>query len=315
MVYIIEFIEYTVSRGWLDSDLAGDVSVAARRAARPSRPIDQDALAHIRKGAGQSGPGHTRKLLPKVSQNETVRVLRMEELAALLRWAGPRPSQRKEGDGGCDRDRIVLDLAWAVGLRVDEISRLRIYPFEVMTPNSQYAGELFKLSVTGKGGKTRIVDVPAWLVIDIQTYTRHERRRSLRRRGPNASESQLVLNSESSRNRVGRPMTVNGMQALMARACTGAGLMQRIERTNPETQEVAIKSVPRFSLHCLRHTYAVMTYRNHKVSGIGDFEAWKYVQMQLGHASPITTMNIYLRHVTAWSDMRTSHTLLEMLGA
>jgi len=105
------------------------------------------------------------------------------------------------------------------------------------------------------------------------------------------------------------------MQALTARACVGSGLMRRVERTNPETGEIAVASVPRFSLHCLRHTYAVMTYRNHKASGIDDFEAWKYVQMQLGHSSPQTTMDVYLRHVTAWSDMRTSRTLLEMVGA
>jgi len=316
MVYIVNFINFAVEQDWIDSDLrAGSRVLPPRR----HRPIDSDALAHIRKGAppvveeAAASAVRLNKLLPKAGQDDTVRVLRREELNALLGWAGPRPSERTPEDGGSDRDYIVFALGWAVGLRVQEVADVPVLPFLEMVPNPQFLGEFFKLSVRGKGNKTRPVDVPAWLVIDIQAYIDGERRRALHKRGRNARESQLILNSEHS-TRTGRPMTKAAMQALMERACEGAGLMMQNERVNPETGEVAVTPVPRFSMHCLRHTYAVMTYHNQIKSEYSNLDAWKYIQEQLGHKSPQTTINTYLKHLSTWADVRQARSLLEVLG-
>lgn len=315
MTYIIDFIKFAVEQGWIDSDLR-----AGHPAPPPSRraPLDQDALAHLRKGSGSSVDGagtvapRLNRLKPKAGQNETVLVLPREELAALIRWAGPRPSERKPEDGGSDRDFIVLALGWACGLRAQEIADVAIMPFMSMVPDPQNLGRFFKLLVTGKGKKTLPIDVPVWLALDIQAYIDGERKQSLRKRGPRAEEKQLILNSEYS-SRAGKPITKGGIQALVNRAYIGSGLMKNVTKTNPETGEVVLEQVAKYSTHCLRHTYAVMTYHNHRKSGYSELDAWKYIQMQLRHKSPTTTINTYLRHISVWADYRAGRTLLEML--
>ena len=315
MTYIIEFLDFAKYRGWINLPAPEYYPSFEITAEPPANVKNIDGRPISNTWSLPTANDSLRKLIPKGGQDETVRVLRKDELSALLRWAGPRPSQRQSGDGGCDRDRIALDLAWAVGLRADEFSSLSVYQFDAMVTDPNYPGEMFQISIRGKGNKIRIVDVPAWLVADIQNYIQGERHRALRKRGPRAHERQLVLNCETSRNRAGFPITVKGMQALMERACRGSGLLRRIERTNPETGDVIIMSTPRFSLHCLRHTYAVMTYKNYRASGFDDLEAWKYIQMQLGHKSASTTMDIYLRHVNKWSDFRSARPLYDMFSA
>jgi integrase len=315
MTYIINFITFAVEQGWIDSDLR-----SGRPAPPPSRraPLDQDALAHLRKGSAPSVEGagavaqRLNRLKPTAGQNDTVLAFSREELAALIRWAGPRPSKRKPEDGGSDRDFIVLALGWACGLRAQEIVEVPVMPFLSMVPDLQNLGRFYKLLVTGKGKKTLPIDVPAWLVLDIQAYMDGERKRSLHKRGPRVEEKQLILNSEHS-SRAGKPMTKGALQALVRRACIGSGLMTKVRTTCPETGQIVVKQVAKYSTHCLRHTYAVMTYHNHRKSGYAELDAWKYIQMQLRHKSPTTTINIYLRHVSVWAEYRAGRTLLEML--
>jgi len=307
MSYILSFIEYAAEKGWYDSDIVGlPISTGSR-----TRGLDSDALAQTRRGARIQVQSAARRLLPRHAQDDTVRVLRRDELLALLRWAGPRPSERQAGDPGCARDRVILDLGWAVGLREDEIHKLKIYSFQHLVPDPNYLGESFRITVTRKGGKKQQVDVPAWLVVDIQSYI--GRRRGSGRRHDGTQEGQLILNCNHSR-RAGYPMTISGMKSLMVRACEGAGLIEKRERINSETGEVAAVAGPRFSLHCLRHTYAVMQYHAMKLSRHDDFERWKYIQLQLGHSSPRTTMDIYLKHVETWSSKGTSQKLLDMMS-
>ena len=316
MTYIIDFLRFAVAHEWIDSDLGAGSMDASLPRARTN--IDQDALAHIRKGSSSSVGGSREtaarlyKLKPKAKQNDTVRVISREEFAALRRWTGPRPSERQPDDGGSDRDYVVFALGWACGMRVQEIADVDMLPLLAMTVSPADIGTYYKLSITGKGNKTRLVDVPGWLVLDLQAYIDGARKRALKKRGRTAEEAKLILNCEHS-SRPGKPMTKSAMQDLMRRACAGAGLMTEVRKTNPETGEVVIDRVPKFSMHSLRHTYAVMTYHNHRKWGYGDLDAWKYLQKQLGHEKPSTTINIYLHHISVWSNFRAGRTLLEML--
>lgn len=316
MTYIIDFITFAVEQGWIDSDLSTGGNSGPTLPRRVH--LDRDALAHIRKGRRASIEGaalvapRLNRLKPKARQDDTVSVLSKDELEALIRWAGPRPTERKPEDGGSDRDFIVLALGWACGLRAQEIADIPLMPFLSMVPDPQHLGRFFKVSVTGKGRKTLPIEVPAWLVFDIQAYIDGERKRSLRKRGPKAEDKQLVLNSEHS-SRAGKPMTKGGIQALVNRACIGSGLITKVTKTNPETGEVVVEQVAKYSTHCLRHTYAVMTYRNHRESGYAELDAWKYIQMQLRHKSPTTTIDTYLRHISVWADYRAGRTLLDIL--
>ncbi len=315
MTYIIDFITFAVEQEWIESDLSiggGSAPTSSRRA-----PIQQDAMAHIHKGSAPTIEGtglvapRLKRLKPKASQNDTVSVLSKEELKALIRWASPQPIEQKLY-GGSYRDYIVLALGWACGLRAQEIADVPVMPFLSMVPDPRNLGRFFKLSVTGKGKKTLPIDVPAWLVLDIQAYIDGERKRSLRKRGSRAEEKQLVLNSEHS-SRAGKPTTKGAIQALVNRACLGSGLTTKVTKTNPETGEIVVEMVAKYSTHSLRHTYAVMTYQSHRDSGYGDLDAWKYIQMQLRHELPKTTIDNYLRYISVWADYRAGRTLREML--
>lgn len=316
MTYIIDFINYAVRNGWIDSDLRGSPITRPIQSSRT--PFDQDDFAYIL----QAGPGsdngggvasdRLNKLKPRAGQNDTVKVLSREELTALRRWAGPRPSERQPNDGGSDRDYIVLAFGWACGLRVQEIADISVLPILGISVNAAMPGQMHKLAVQGKGRKTRMIDIPAWLVLDLHAYIEGERKRSLRKRGQRAEDKQLILNSEHS-TRPGQPMTKAGMQNLMKRACAGAGLMTQDEKFNVETGEAVAFQVAKYSMHCLRHTYAVMTYHNHLKSAYAELEAWQYVQMQLGHNSPKTTIKTYLNHLAVWRDYRSAQNLLQMV--
>lgn len=292
--YILSFFDCAVEEGWmLDPAAAGKIGTSSG----PAR-IDRDALAHTRKGRAVA-QGRSSGLLPKGSADK-VRVLSRRQLELLLSWAGPRPSERSSDSPGLARDRIVFDLGWAVGLRKEEKLGLEIYPFLALTPDG--AQPHHKVQVLGKGNKTRQVDIPSWLVEDIVAYINGERRDDLRRRGRTAHEAQLLLNSTMSSNRVGRPMTKGGVEKLVYRACSGAGLVRQRRKLNPETGEEFAVAVALFSDHCLRHTYAVMTWCALKAVGQDEAYCWKYVQHQLGHAHVSTTIETYLKHVSVWAS-------------
>lgn len=295
MSSIIGFVRWAASKGWMtDQSLSDDVRVS--KSGKVS--VDSDSLAHTRKGKVSGG---RRKSLVPQNRSDKVRVLTENELTALIEWAGPRASERSVDSKGTARDRLIIDLGWAVGLRCFEKAPLTIYPFEALIPDPQILAH-HKVQVLGKGNKVRAVDIPAWLVIDIQAYIEGERKSVLKRRGRNVREGQLLLNSESSTNRAGYPMTKSGIQAMISRACIGAGLIERRPFANPQTGERGVRAGAKFSDHPLRHTYAVMTWRQMIASGYSQDDAWKYIQHQLGHASPQVTLNTYLKHVNLWAS-------------
>lgn len=316
MTYIIDFISFAVERKWIKTDLrAGRYD---NRKCQRGRPIDTDMLAHLRVGASLNDGGKATiidlgRLKPKAAQADKTNVLTREELTALVDWAGPRPSERSPGDeAGSDRDYVLLALGWAVGLRLQGIAGLKVFPFLEIAPDRRNVARAFKITVTEKGQKTRQVDIPSWLVEDVQAYIRGERRRALRKRGQRAQDSALLLNSEHC-SRPGRAMTTSAMQAFIKRACQTVGLVKTIIRQDHLTRNLSHAVVAKYSMHCLRHTYAVMTFHNHFKSGYSDLDGWKYIQMQLGHKYPSTTINTYLNHVSVWSNYRKGRALLEML--
>lgn len=291
---ITDFMRWAVTKGWItDTSFSGDLVSKSGRG-----PIPRDALAHIRKG--KSVKVKSKSIIP-ANRDDKVRVLSQNELLALLEWAGPRASERNADSSGLARDRLIIDLGWAVGLRCSEKVWLKIYPFEALTPDPELLPH-HKVQILGKGNKVRTVDIPAWLVIDIQAYIAGERKRSLKRRGKNSREGNLLLNSEASTNRAGYAMQSPGIRAMIVRACKGAGLIEQRHFENPETGERGVRAAARFSDHPLRHTYAVMTWQFMQASGKSEVETWKYIQHQLGHVSLQTTMDIYLKHVNVWAS-------------
>jgi site-specific recombinase XerD len=176
-----------------------------------------------------------------------------EEVGKLLRTA----KERAEGAMACGRkvvvrDYFIVDLALSTGLRVMEISLLTCGDVSVR-------GDLCALLVRrGKGGKTRLVRFNGTLRRHYEEYMAWKQQTG----EPAGPEDPLVRSSNT-----GSRMTTRGIEKAFKRTAARAGLPSR------------------YSIHCLRHTYACELYR---ASGYN----LRLVQKQLGH-SQIATTQVY----------------------
>lgn len=172
------------------------------------------------------------------------------EVGRLLRVAEQRA--RDAASRHCKvavRDCFLVDLALSTGLRVMEIARLKCG--DVFADDHQ----ALLLVRNGKGGKRRLVRFG-------RTFQRHclEYFHWKRTGGePTGPEDPLLRSSNT-----GRHMTTRALQKAFKRVAEWAGLPGR------------------YSIHCLRHTYACELY---KASG----HNLRMVQKQLGHSSCKTT--------------------------
>lgn len=170
-------------------------------------------------------------------------VLTREEAAALLEAPG------SEDKLGC-RDRAMLELMYAAGLRVSELIRVRPLDLDVQRG---------VVRVFGKGRKERLVPLHGRAVAVLDAYLRQCR--PLFNPAPGAQGDTLFLN------RSGRGLTRQGVWKLIKRYARQIGLKGGGTR--------------RLSPHTLRHSFAT-----HLLEGGADLRT---VQMLLGHSDLAAT--------------------------
>jgi site-specific recombinase XerD len=158
------------------------------------------------------------RAIPMKKTDETlVTSLSRLEMQALLDAPDPRS---KSGV----RDRAMLHLAFAAGLRVSELVGLRLNQFDGRTPAS--------IHVMGKGRRERVLPLWKETAITIKAWL------AIR---PQGVEPELFLNG------VGRAMTRSGFEYILAKHAVTAALRQ------PSI------SKKRITPHVLRHTCAMHT--------------------------------------------------------
>lgn len=180
-------------------------------------------------------------------------VLTEPEVVRLLEAASKRP-----GPEGV-RDRVMLELTYAAGLRVSEVVGPQGLELSALSLDGGW------VRVYGKGGKERLSPVYPGIVRQITAYVRDVRPQLLvhaKRRGPVASA--LFLNSR------GYPMTRQGYWFVLKKAAARAEITRRL------------------TPHTLRHSFAT-----HLLRGGAPL---RHVQELLGHAS-IATTQVYT-HLT-----------------
>ena len=171
------------------------------------------------------------------------------------------------------RDRAMLEMLYACGLRVSELVSLKLYQVETETGF---------VTVIGKGNKERVVPVGGSALRALKVYlvARHQAARS-RRPGPGAGTATglaIKPNAFLFISRLGRPLTRQGFfKALKGWAAKDPRLAW-------------------ISPHTLRHCFAT-----HLLEGGADLRS---VQEMLGH-SDISTTQIYT-HLTQ-SHLRKVH--------
>ncbi len=140
------------------------------------------------------------------------------------------------------RDQLIIELGLGTGLRVSEISNLKVDDLYLKK------GQNTLHVRNGKGGKARTVQFSPGLKNLIQGYLDYRK-----------SGSDYLFPSQRNPR-----MTPSAIQQVFKRWAAKAGLPKR------------------YSIHCLRHTYATML---HKARGYN----LRLVQKQLGHSSVSTT--------------------------
>lgn len=296
MGVVLEFYKYAGEKGWYDGDLILHMSNNFRDL---NVPIDDDALAYTRRGRRMVKKSSN--LIPRRRKSRTnIRPFMVSELHILLLAVGPRAAER-DGDDRPVRNRLMFDMGWAVGLRLDEIHQLTSLQFLSMHPDPDQPLGYQALTVIGKGEKKRIVAIPNWLVHDALTYINDERSVALKagKVSSRTASTALFLSGKESKN-PGQPITHRRMQQVMDEVCIASGLVESIEISDPITGEVVQIKKAKHCVHDLRHTYAVLTYWAEKRAG--NVEPWKKIQSQLGHEYLTTTINTYLSFVEIFGE-------------
>lgn len=173
-----------------------------------------------------------------------------EEVRKLIKTArGRAKAAIARGNKVPIRDYFVVHLALSTGLRVMEIACLNCGDVFVRDGISSL------LVRNGKGGKKRLVQFNGAFKQHYNEYIRWKEAVG----EPTGPDSTLILSSNT-----GKHMTTRALQKIFKKAAVRAGLPSR------------------YSIHCLRHTYACHLY---KASGYN----LRLVQKQLGHSRSRTT--------------------------
>jgi integrase len=121
----------------------------------------------------------------------------------------------------------------------------------------------------------------------------------------------LLLTHAGAKN-AGKPISNGAIQKMFREACFALGMVEIVEKTNPENGNTSQASIPLHSMHDLRHTYAVLTYHAERANG--NAEPWKKIQAQLGHSHLQTTIDTYLSHVDIFTDQPGLLDVRRMIG-
>ena len=140
------------------------------------------------------------------------------------------------------RDALIIEVAINTGLRVSELANLKIEHLHLKK------GQNSLLVKYGKGNKNRIVHFGINLKNQILEYLNYQN-----------SNSEYVFPSQR-----GEKMTPSGIQQVFKKYAKKARLSSR------------------YSIHSLRHTYAVRLYKASSYN-------LRMVQKMLGHSSPTVT--------------------------
>jgi len=216
------FARFAIGRGVRAAGRLGAGEVRAHLVALSERGLSPRsqarALAAIRgllrflAGRGELGADPTAHLRIRRPPERLPRALAQGEVGALL----AEPAER---DCRGLRDRALLELLYACGLRVSEAVSLR---------GAQLNLPAGFVTVQGKGGKERVVPLGRPARAALEAYFQHERPRLLRGRS-----SPFVFLGPG-----GRPLTRQAVWKLVRRRALAAGLGRPV------------------SPHTLRHTFA-----------------------------------------------------------
>lgn len=250
-----------------------------------------DALADAGAPSVERGPAPTSDgsdLVPGDNGDNSVDAINPDELVAILNMLGPLPSQRLGSQSS--RNRLAASVAVSTGMRIDEVAGLTVTDITNLRRVGARPSIGMRITRT-KGSKPRKVLLPVEMHDELLAYIDGERSECAS--GRTACDALFLNVADASRN-PGAPVSTHTFSRDFRRAVIGCGLASevmawKVDRFEPRT-------VARHHFHDLRHTYAVLMYRD--MERRGKRAPWLILSRLLGHANPSTTVRIYLRSVT-----------------
>ncbi|HET6912258.1 MAG TPA: site-specific integrase [Rhodanobacteraceae bacterium] len=286
----VEFAAWLCERGiGIETDRAAILDLANRL------PVNTHLRGNMR---GYRRSAHVRStLLPMQSKDHEPTILTQEQVQILLSQLSlpSRPESEVE-QALAKRNCLMAKLALCAGLRREEVCNVSLGSIAAIVITSSEK-RLMPLRLTKtKNSRIRNVLVPAPFVLALQQFVNVERKALVPAgiKNPQSLKEPLFPPLRRSRKGQVRPMTTQNFSLVVRQACLRAGLVTRVP-AQAAGKRVELVTKPAFSIHDLRHTYAVWTYLLLRSSG--DPNPWLYLQAQLGHRSSQTTIDVYLRAV------------------
>jgi integrase/recombinase XerC len=214
---------------------------------------------------------------------------------------GPLPSERSELDPRSSRDRLSSESSVGTGMRVDEVANVTVLQVLALPVDVDPEGFTVMHIKKTKGLVERDILWPNFVIPELHGYIDGERNECLaaaRRywlKNKKDEPVNLFLNREDAGRNAGRPATADTLSGAFSTAVVAAGIVEQVQKIDPDSGHVYYSPCPRHSFHDLRHSFAVLTY--HALVELGISEPWKIIQDLLGHRNLATTIETYLRVV------------------
>ncbi|TCP96331.1 site-specific recombinase XerD [Sphingomonas sp. PP-F2F-A104-K0414] len=241
------------------------------------------------------GPAHARGNVGRGKYDREPHPISPKHAAMIADHLGPLPTMKTRG---VNRTRLAFELGFETGMRIDEILNLHHalfadFDFDKTQPFVMTSIEITKT----KGLVPREINIPAWLMNELNLYVAGERHTALTRartiwlKGSTPEPWQLFLNHAGSPQHVGKPTQAATLQDEFAASCRTLNITRR-KILGKGSAKVQVVMVPRHTFHDTRHSFAVMLF--HALESRGRVRPWLRVQKALGHAQISTTTSIYL---------------------
>lgn len=227
--------------------------------------------------------------------DKLVRAIPPFVLAHLLAECGPAlVSPGENGDLFFEKHpstlRLMAEISLHCGLRRSEVCDLQLSDVERVRLASHGEFASIAVSVTGKGGRTRRVPFPIWILKSLKYYIDNVRAPLVgSENSPTKRHSKIFVLKTPRAGAKGAPVTPKMFNSKFAEA--RAAMLRRLRNEGSELYELAQYS--RLTVHALRHTFALVTFISRRDQG--DPCPAKYVQSVLGHRYQDTTERVYLR--------------------
>lgn len=198
-----------------------------------------------------------------------------EVVDEISRCLGQMPSEQGEGPS---RDRLLFAFLLSTGARISEALSLKCSDLPLRKIDKEDPLASCHVSVVAKGGSSRKLIVPIWLLKELSIYIAGERADAVLAARGEARHDQVFVNHAAARSAPGHPLTANNFRKIMRHAAMRA------------VGGEGSTSIP--SPHACRHSFALWQFVLEARAGNPD--PAKKVQAYLGHANRSTTERTYL---------------------